>query len=172
MYDLLLVFEPALADSYEEETDPVFSMSRAIGKQYAEDVKNQCRLFPYIRKDESDTFGVIRYTGFTYTRVEADNPLTHADSSKLEDVLRTLLPGRPSFSFGPYGGSAVLDTPSDEDYINFLKAALSFKWKSKEVPEPEQVKRFLINLDNETFERVVKPYLNAEKYKVEIKKVL
>ena len=108
---------------------------------------------------------IYRYTGFVYTRGENDNPLTKFDDTQFMkgiDGLAAELGATVNANL--FKGRVEVNHPNEQDYINALEMGLLSQFEDVGMPRPEEVRKFILNLDTETFIKVVQPYLNHHNY--------
>ena len=173
--DLVIIFEPKTPVSFIEtfRRDREDKLLEKVVSQFHQRLHGQFRIFPYIALYE-DSYWDTRTTGFLYARGEEDSPLTKVDGSAVVNGIENAgLAIRASLiSANHFKGKVMIMNPSDEQYLRSLEMGLLASCEQVGQSGPQEVMRFILNLDPQSFDRVVKPYLKQSGYnRVEVLKV-
>ena len=163
--DTVIIFKPKLLDlDFNMRGYTPTHMLERIAEQYPELLKDQIRIFPYVMGAEIFD-SVHRYTGFVYTRGENDNPLTKFNDTQFMKGMDGLVMKLGAIvSANCFKGRVEVAHPNEQDYINVLEMGLLSQFEDVGMPRPEEVRRFILDLDTETFIKVVQPYLDHHNY--------
>lgn len=166
-----LVFQPNGRSKSTKPTNPKDFLERVLAC-FPREFRGQFQLFPYVF---ADTRRGWSYTGFIYRREQYDDedPLSYVAGADLIETVNKLaseLGAEATAEF--FKGQVEIASPTQEQYERILSLCFNSQHSDLRLKPPTEVKRFLLNLDNRTFERVTMPYLDTVGYKrIEVRKI-
>lgn len=163
--ETIVVFRPSSLDYAIHSSSFVPNrMVERIAQQHPHILCGQLRLYSYVMGGKIFDLEA-RSTGLVYTRGEEDNPLSRFEPfSFVEGMDNLALALGANVSANEINGRLEIENPKQQDYIRVLEAILLSQFEHVGMGRPEEVRRFVLDLDSEIFARVIRPYLAQKGY--------